>query len=225
MLPVAFALMFLGLPGGVLHDGHRGAVRPRRVRRQGRLPVHREDRRHLVELRARRGAAVRLHGLDARALGHRQPAVRGDPHLDAPAAGRPRARHGDHVHPVRRVVGRDRRDRVGRRPAHDPDHAALRVRQGTDLRRDLRRRLARHDHSAVGRRGRHRAAGRRFGRRHSLRHELSRPADGRAVPHLHLRALRPRSDDRARASRRRRTTRASRRSCGSARATWCRRCC
>ena len=58
--------------------------------------------------------------------------------------------------------------------AHDPDHAALRLRQGTHLGRHLRGRLARHDHPAVGGRGRDRPARRRFGRRHPLRHELSR---------------------------------------------------
>jgi TRAP-type mannitol/chloroaromatic compound transport system permease large subunit len=41
-----------------------------------------------VELRLRRGAALRLHGRDAGEVRHRRQALRGDPHLDAAAAGR-----------------------------------------------------------------------------------------------------------------------------------------
>ena len=74
--------------------------------------------------------------------------------------------------------------------------------KGAHLRHDLRRRLARHDHPAVGRRRRHGPARRRLGRRPPLRHGLPRPDHGRALPRLHLRPLHPRARASGRASRR-----------------------
>ena len=167
-----------------------GDLRPAFVRfRRPAAPVHPEDRGDGHRAGARRRAAVHLHGRHVRAVRHRQPPVRCDPDVD-PA---PARRHGRRHHPdVRDLCGDQRRGRRHRdrgRAAGDPAHAALRLQQGAHLRRDLRRRRARHHHSAVGARRGHRPdrAGRR--RQDPARHVHPRLDAGRLLHRLHRHPL------------------------------------
>ena len=177
-------------PDGVSRRSHHavagGDLRPPFVRfRRPAAPVHPEDRGDGHRAGARRRAAVHLHGRHVRAVRHRQPAVRRHPDVDPAPAGR----HGCRHHPdVRDLCGNERGGRRHRdrgRAAGDTAHAALRLQQGPHLGRHLRRRRARHHHSAVGARRGHRSdrAGRR--RQDPARHVHPGLHAGRVLHHLH----------------------------------------
>ena len=126
-------------------------------------------------------------------------------HLWTPAAARrTRRRYHRDVRHFRRFYRGDRRHRNRGRLARHPGDDEVRLRPRPDLRHDLRRRLARHHHPALGGGGDPRPGRRRLGGRPLRRHDLPRPADGRALRGLHPGAVHARPRRRAAPAARRR---------------------
>ncbi len=174
------------LPRGADHDGAGGDVRAPLLRpRRPPVPVHPEDRGGGDGAGAGRRAALHLHGRHVRGVGHRLAPVRCHPYVDATHSGRPGRRHGHHVRDLRGDQRRGRRHRDGRGSARDSRHAEVQLLQEPHLRHDLRRRLARHHHSAFGARRRHRPRRQRLGRQHPARHVHPGLHAGDRLHHLH----------------------------------------
>ena len=175
--PVAFTLAGVGL----MFAGARDVAR--RIRPDDPRGAHRALLRHHDQRDAGGGAAVRLHGRDARALEDRRGAAHDDGRALRRAARRPR------------LLGRDRRRAAGgvhRHRRRHGGHDGPAVAAGDDARglrpearrrHDLRRGHARADHPAVDGadlRRRHPAgrqpAGAARARQHGAGPDLGRPA-------------------------------------------------